>query len=140
MLASIARREMRSSSRTSDSVSSPTFTWRSGMPGRRCSPFSILSPQAPQSMPSTRSLSELAASAAMASPRFFRRDTAYAPSSNYKVKCMARENLSIGDLAKATNTKVVTIRYYEKNGTLPAPDRNDGNNTEKGSRGKGGDG
>src|SRR3546814_11032381 len=40
---------------------------------------------------------------------------------------MASENLSIGDLAKATNTKVVTIRYYEKIGLLPAPDRTAGN-------------
>lgn len=30
---------------------------------------------------------------------------------------------SIGDLAKATDTKVVTIRYYEKIGLLPEPPR-----------------
>lgn len=35
--------------------------------------------------------------------------------------------LSIGDLAKATATKVVTIRYYEQIGLLPAPSRTDGN-------------
>lgn len=35
--------------------------------------------------------------------------------------------LSIGDLAKATGTKVVTIRYYEKAGLLPAPPRTAGN-------------
>src|SRR3546814_5476345 len=40
---------------------------------------------------------------------------------------MAGENLSIGDRSKATNTKVVTSRYYEKNGLLPAPDRTAGN-------------
>jgi Cu(I)-responsive transcriptional regulator len=34
---------------------------------------------------------------------------------------------SIGDLAKATGTKVVTIRYYEKIGLLPAPRRTSGN-------------
>ena len=35
--------------------------------------------------------------------------------------------LSIGDLAKATGTKVVTIRFYEKIGLMPAPRRTDGN-------------
>jgi hypothetical protein len=30
---------------------------------------------------------------------------------------------SIGDLAKATGTKVVTIRYYEQIGLLPVPSR-----------------
>jgi DNA-binding transcriptional MerR regulator len=28
--------------------------------------------------------------------------------------------LSIGDLARATGTKVETIRYYERTGSLPA--------------------
>src|SRR3546814_10455952 len=40
---------------------------------------------------------------------------------------MASENLSIGDLAKATDTNVATIRYYEKIGLLPAPDPTAGN-------------
>ena len=40
---------------------------------------------------------------------------------------MARENLSIGDLAKATGTKIETIRYYERIGLLPAPGRTAGN-------------
>ena len=31
------------------------------------------------------------------------------------------ERLTIGDLAKATGTKVVTVRYYEQAGLLPAP-------------------
>ncbi|MDJ0947593.1 MAG: helix-turn-helix domain-containing protein [Alphaproteobacteria bacterium] len=31
--------------------------------------------------------------------------------------------LTIGDLARATGTKVVTIRYYEKAGLLPRPPR-----------------
>jgi Cu(I)-responsive transcriptional regulator len=31
--------------------------------------------------------------------------------------------LTIGDLAKAAGTKVVTIRYYEKIGLLPEPSR-----------------
>ncbi|MGK6321058.1 MerR family transcriptional regulator [Sphingomonas sp. DT-204] len=38
---------------------------------------------------------------------------------------MAR--LSIGDLARATGTKVETIRYYERIGLLPAPARTEGN-------------
>ena len=36
---------------------------------------------------------------------------------------MDKTNLAIGDLAKATGTKVVTIRYYEQAGLLPAPRR-----------------
>lgn len=35
--------------------------------------------------------------------------------------------LQIGDLAKATGTKVPTIRYYEEIGLLPPPDRSTGN-------------
>jgi DNA-binding transcriptional MerR regulator len=35
--------------------------------------------------------------------------------------------LTIGDLAEATGTKVETIRYYERIGLLPAPDRTSGN-------------
>jgi Cu(I)-responsive transcriptional regulator len=38
---------------------------------------------------------------------------------------MAR--LTIGDLAKATRSKVETIRYYERIGLLPAPERTEGN-------------
>jgi Cu(I)-responsive transcriptional regulator len=34
---------------------------------------------------------------------------------------------SIGALAKATGTKVVTIRYYERIGLLPSPARSQGN-------------
>lgn len=37
------------------------------------------------------------------------------------------KQLSIGDLAKATGVKVETIRYYERIGMLPAPDRTPGN-------------
>ena len=40
---------------------------------------------------------------------------------------MVREDLSIGDLAKATDTKVETIRYYERISLLPAPERTSGN-------------
>lgn len=40
---------------------------------------------------------------------------------------MARENLSIGNLAKATATKVETIRYYERISLLPTPDRTTSN-------------
>jgi DNA-binding transcriptional MerR regulator len=37
------------------------------------------------------------------------------------------ERLTIGDLASATGTKVVTVRYYEQAGLLPAPPRTSGN-------------
>jgi len=37
------------------------------------------------------------------------------------------QRISIGDLAKATDTKVETIRYYEGIGLLPAPERTSGN-------------
>ena len=33
----------------------------------------------------------------------------------------------IGELAKATNTKVVTVRYYEKIGLLSEPERSEAN-------------
>ena len=35
--------------------------------------------------------------------------------------------MSIGDLAKATGVKVVTIRYYEQIGLMPTPLRTEGN-------------
>jgi Cu(I)-responsive transcriptional regulator len=35
--------------------------------------------------------------------------------------------LTIGDLGKATNTKVETVRYYERIGLLPKPPRSTGN-------------
>lgn len=35
--------------------------------------------------------------------------------------------MSIGELAKATRVKVVTIRYYEQIGLMPAPARTEGN-------------
>lgn len=37
------------------------------------------------------------------------------------------KELNIGDVAKATGIKVVTIRYYEQIGLVPAPARNEGN-------------
>ena|ERR1022692_3462149 len=37
------------------------------------------------------------------------------------------ERISIGDMAKGTGTKVVTVRYYEQIGLLPAPSRTAGN-------------
>ena len=40
---------------------------------------------------------------------------------------MADERLAIGELAKATATKVETIRWYERVGLLPAPGRTSGN-------------
>ena len=35
--------------------------------------------------------------------------------------------MKIGDLAKRTDTRVETIRFYEKEGLLPAPGRSNGN-------------
>lgn len=35
--------------------------------------------------------------------------------------------MKIGELSKKTGCKVVTIRYYEKEGLLPAPERTEGN-------------
>ena len=35
--------------------------------------------------------------------------------------------MSIGELATATNVKIVTIRYYEQVGLMPAPARTEGN-------------
>ncbi|MFD2238148.1 MerR family transcriptional regulator [Aureimonas populi] len=40
---------------------------------------------------------------------------------------MSASFLSIGHLARQTGTKVETIRFYEKNGLLPAPSRTEGN-------------
>lgn len=40
---------------------------------------------------------------------------------------MMSSPVTIGDLAKATGTKVVTIRYYERIGLLPSPGRTAGN-------------
>jgi DNA-binding transcriptional MerR regulator len=37
------------------------------------------------------------------------------------------ERLTIGELAKATGTKVVTVHYYEQAGLLPLPPRTPGN-------------
>jgi Cd(II)/Pb(II)-responsive transcriptional regulator len=35
--------------------------------------------------------------------------------------------MKIGELAKATGTQVETVRYYEREGLLPTPQRTDGN-------------
>lgn len=40
---------------------------------------------------------------------------------------MSAQKLRIGDLGRATSTKVETIRYYEQIGLLPAPSRTGGN-------------
>jgi Cu(I)-responsive transcriptional regulator len=40
---------------------------------------------------------------------------------------MDAASLSIGDLARATGTKIETIRYYERTGLLPPPPRTGGN-------------
>lgn len=42
--------------------------------------------------------------------------------------------LSIGRLAKATGSKVQTIRYYEELGLMPAPERSQGNQRIYGAR------
>src|SRR6202034_434865 len=48
--------------------------------------------------------------------------------SDYRVKPMVcRGSMSIGELAKATGVKVVTIRYYEQVKVMPAPARTKGN-------------
>ena len=36
--------------------------------------------------------------------------------------------ITIGELSKRTNCKVVTVRYYEKIGLIPAPSRTEGGN------------
>jgi Cu(I)-responsive transcriptional regulator len=38
-----------------------------------------------------------------------------------------KRRLNIGDLARATGVKVVTIRYYERIGLMPVPPRTEGN-------------
>ena len=48
----------------------------------------------------------------------------YAPWSRYRVKGMV---FTIGELGKATGTKVETIRYYERIGLIPKPARTEGN-------------
>lgn len=40
---------------------------------------------------------------------------------------MPRGDFRIGDLARETGTRVVTIRYYEKIGLMPPPGRSSGN-------------
>lgn len=40
---------------------------------------------------------------------------------------MHENNLTIGQLARETGTKVETVRFYEKSGLLPAPARTGGN-------------
>lgn len=40
---------------------------------------------------------------------------------------MTTAAMTIGQLAKATGTKVVTVRYYERIGLLPPPERTAGN-------------
>ena len=40
---------------------------------------------------------------------------------------MKGRNLTIGQLARETGTKVETVRFYEKSGLLPVPARTEGN-------------
>jgi DNA-binding transcriptional MerR regulator len=60
-------------------------------------------------------------------------NTLYAPSSSYRVNCNDRRNLTIGALAKRTDTKVETIRCYQRIDLLPAPARTRGNYRAYGS-------
>ena len=46
---------------------------------------------------------------------------------------MNERRLKIGGLARATGTKVVTIRYYERIGLMPEPERSGGNYRAYGS-------
>jgi Cu(I)-responsive transcriptional regulator len=46
---------------------------------------------------------------------------------NMAAEMTAKSGLSIGALGAATNTKVETIRFYEKIGILPAPSRTTSN-------------
>lgn len=47
---------------------------------------------------------------------------------------MAQQEISIGELARRTGTKVPTIRYYEQVGLLPEPRRSAGNHRLYGSQ------
>lgn len=49
-----------------------------------------------------------------------------APCSTYRVN-LRKAHHTIGALAEATDTKVETIRYYERIGLLPEPQRTSGN-------------
>ena len=40
---------------------------------------------------------------------------------------MSESSLKIGELAKMTGSQVETVRYYEREGLLPAPHRSEGN-------------
>lgn len=40
---------------------------------------------------------------------------------------MTDKHMTIGELARGTQTKVETVRFYEKSGLLPAPGRTSGN-------------
>lgn len=52
----------------------------------------------------------------------------YTTSSRYRFKGVAMERiLSIGHLGRLANCKVETIRYYERAGLMPEPDRSMGN-------------
>ena len=52
----------------------------------------------------------------------------YSPYSYYRIKGFFSEAvMKIGELAKRTGCKVVTVRYYEKEGLLAEPDRTQSN-------------
>ena len=62
----------------------------------------------------------------MTQSRFFSCNPLYAPCSNYRVNAMELR-FTIGALSAATGTKIETVRYYERIGLLPAPERTSGN-------------
>jgi len=64
---------------------------------------------------------------ATASPRHGASGSTYGPCSNYGVKILALAVYTIGDLARATGTKVETVRYYERIGLMPTTARTAGN-------------
>lgn len=104
-------------------------------PGSRLSAISTLMAQAPQSVPSTRILSELGAAAlalkdvcwiAMGHLDLFDMTPYMHPLATIESRHARPAKADLGDLAKSTGTKVVTIRYYEQIGLLPAPPRTAG--------------
>src|SRR5690606_5466354 len=54
-------------------------------------------------------------------------DTPYGACSTYRVKSMTGDYLTIGEMAHMADTKVETVRYYERIGLLAAPARTAGN-------------
>ena len=45
----------------------------------------------------------------------------YTPCSHYRVKHLRSDPMKIGELARKAGCQVETVRYYEREGLLPAP-------------------